>query len=147
MTPDLKGLLKHVHVSETQKCIDTTIAAYLLNPLKNEYTYDDLAKDILGLMVPPKLDLLGKLKIKKAADEKPEALELLACYEAYTCIAAKNQLLEQLEDHGMKKLYDEIEMPLVYVLADMEKEGVRAEKAELEAYAHRKNRRTGDFHL
>ena len=134
MTPDLKGLLKHVHVSETQKCIDTTIAAYLLNPLKNEYTYDDLAKDILGLMVPSKLDLLGKLKIKKAADEKPEALELLACYEAYTCIAAKNQLLEQLEYHGMKKLYDEIEMPLVFVLADMEKEGIRAEKAELESY-------------
>ena len=134
MTPDLKGLLKHVHVSETQKCIDTTIAAYLLNPLKNEYTYDDLAKDILGLMVPSKLDLLGKLKIKKAADEKPEALELLACYEAYTCIAAKNQLLEQLEYHGMKKLYDEIEMPLVFVLADMEKEGILAEKAELESY-------------
>ena len=134
MTPDLKGLLKHVRVPETKNCIDTTIAAYLLNPLKNEYTYDDLARDILGLMVPSKLDLLGKLKIKKAADEKPEALELLACYEAYTCIAAKNQLLEQLEYHGMKKLYDEIEMPLVYVLADMEKEGIRAEKAELEAY-------------
>ena len=134
ITPDLKGLLKHVRVPETKKCIDTTIAAYLLNPLKNEYTYDDLARDILGLMVPSKLDLLGKLKIKKAAEEKPEALELMVCYEAYTCIAAKNQLLEQLEDHGMKKLYDEIEMPLVYVLADMEKEGVRAEKAELEAY-------------
>ena len=134
ITPDLKGLLKHVRVPETKNCIDTTIAAYLLNPLKNEYTYDDLARDILGLMVPSTLDLLGKLKIKKAAEEKPEALELMACYEAYACIAAKNQLLEQLEDHGMKKLYDEIEMPLVYVLADMEKEGVRAEKAELEAY-------------
>lgn len=134
ITPDLKGLLKHVRVPETKNCIDTTIAAYLLNPLKNEYTYDDFARDILGLMVPSKLDLLGKLKIKKAAEEKPEALELMVCYEAYTCIAAKNQLLEQLEDHDMKKLYDEIEMPLVYVLADMEKEGVRAEKAELEAY-------------
>lgn len=134
ITPDLKGLLKHVRVPETKNCIDTTIAAYLLNPLKNEYTYDDLARDILGLMVPSKLDLLGKLKIKKAAEEKPEALELMVCYEAYTCIAAKNQLLEQLEDHDMKKLYDEIEMPLVYVLADMEKEGVCAEKAELEAY-------------
>ena len=134
ITPDLKGLLKHVRVPETKNCIDTTIAAYLLNPLKNEYTYDDLARDILGLMVPSKLDLLGKLKIKTAAEEKPEALELMVCYEAYTCIAAKNQLLEQLEDHDMKKLYDEIEMPLVYVLADMEKEGVRAEKAELEAY-------------
>ena len=134
ITPDLKGLLKHVRVPETKNCIDTTIATYLLNPLKNEYTYDDLARDILGLMVPSKLDLLGKLKIKKAAEEKPEALELMVCYEAYTCIAAKNQLLEQLEDHDMKKLYDEIEMPLVYVLADMEKEGVRAEKAELEAY-------------
>ncbi len=134
VTPDLKGLLKHVRVAETKKCIDTTIAAYLLNPLKNEYTYDDLAKDILGQMVPSQVDLLGKLKIKKAADEKPEALELLACYQAYTCIAAKDQLLEQLEEHGMKKLYDEIEMPLVFVLADMEKEGVRAEKAELESY-------------
>lgn len=134
MTPDLKGLLKHVHVSETQKCIDTTIAAYLLNPLKNEYTYDDLAKDILGQMVPSQVDLLGKLKIKKAADEKPEALELLACYQAYTCIYAKDQLLKQLEEHGMKKLYEEIEMPLVFVLADMEKEGIRAEKAELESY-------------
>ena len=134
VTPDLKGLLKHVRVTETKNCIDTIIAAYLLNPLKNEYTYDDLAKDILGQMVPSQVDLLGKLKIKKAADEKPEALELLACYQAYTCIAAKDQLLEQLEEHGMKKLYDEIEMPLVFVLADMEKEGVRAEKAELESY-------------
>ena len=134
VTPDLKELLKHVRVTETKNCIDTTIAAYLLNPLKNEYTYDDLAKDILGQMVPSQVDLLGKLKIKKAADEKPEALELLACYQAYTCIAAKDQLLEQLEEHGMKKLYDEIEMPLVFVLADMEKEGVRAEKAELESY-------------
>lgn len=134
VTPDLKGLLKHVRVTETKNCIDTIIAAYLLNPLKNEYTYDDLAKDILGQMVPSQVDLLGKLKIKKAADEKPEALELLACYQVYTCIAAKDQLLDQLEEHGMKKLYDEIEMPLVFVLADMEKEGVRAEKAELESY-------------
>ena len=63
-----------------------------------------------------------------------KALELLACYQVYTCIAAKDQLLDQLEEHGMKKLYDEIEMPLVFVLADMEKEGVRAEKAELESY-------------
>ena len=52
VTPDLKGLLKHVRVPETKNCIDATIAAYLLNPLKNEYTYDDLARDILGLMVP-----------------------------------------------------------------------------------------------
>ena len=61
ITPDLKGLLKHVRVPETKNCIDTTIAAYLLNPLKNEYTYDDLARDILGLMVPSKLDLLGNI--------------------------------------------------------------------------------------
>ena len=145
VTPDLKGLLKHVRVTETKNCIDTTIAAYLLNPLKNEYTYDDLAKDILGQMVPSQVDLLGKLKIKKAADEKPEALELLACYQAYTCIAAKDQLLEQLEEHGMKKLYDEIEMPLVFVLADMEKEGVRAEKAELESYGAQLTRRIAEL--
>ena len=38
-------------VLESKNCFDTTIAAYLLNPLKSEYPYDDIAKDYLNLMV------------------------------------------------------------------------------------------------
>lgn len=39
---------------------DRTIAAYLLNPLKGAYPYEDIAKDYLGLMIPSRTDLLGK---------------------------------------------------------------------------------------
>lgn len=40
---------------------DNVIAAYLLNPLKNEYPYEDIAKDYSSLMIPSRVDLLGKL--------------------------------------------------------------------------------------
>ncbi len=47
---------------ETEKVFDTGVAAYLLNPLKSSYTYDDIAREYLdGMMLPAKEDLLGKL--------------------------------------------------------------------------------------
>lgn len=134
VTPDLKALLKHISVDEKKNCVDITIAAYLLNPLKNDYDYDDLAKDYLGLMIPSKVDLLGKLKLLKAADEKPEAVGMLGCYMIYTSIAVCNVLLEKLRETGMDRLYREMEMPLVFTLDDMEKEGVRTDGDALKAY-------------
>lgn len=134
ITPDLKALLKHISVDEKKNCVDTTIAAYLLNPLKNDYDYDDLAKDYLGMMIPSKADLLGKLKLPKAADEKSEAVGMLGCYMIYTSVAACDTLLEKLKEAGMDRLYREIEMPLVFTLDDMEKEGVRTDGAALKIY-------------
>ena len=52
--------------------MDVNLAAYLLNPLKNEYSYDDIARDYLGEMIPARTDLLGKLKLPKAAVEQPK---------------------------------------------------------------------------
>ena len=134
ITPDLKALLKHISVDEKKDCVDTTIAAYLLNPLKNDYAYDDLAKDYLGIMIPSQADLLGKLKLPKAAEEKAETVGMLACYMAYTSVSVSSILLEKLRKSGMEKLYREIEMPLVFTLDDMEKEGVRTDGAALKVY-------------
>ena len=134
VTPDLKALLKHVSVDEKKECVDTTIAAYLLNPLKNDYDYDDVAKDYLGLMLPSQIDLFGKLKLPKAAREKPESVGMMGCCMAYTAICAWDVLLEKLKDAGMEKLFWEIEMPLAFTLSDMEKEGVRADAAALKIY-------------
>lgn len=44
---------------------DAQVAGYLLNPLKDTYDYDDLARDYLGMTVPSKADLLGKLCFRK----------------------------------------------------------------------------------
>ncbi len=133
IAPDLKALLKHVSVPE-ERGLDINLAAYLLNPLKNEYSCDDIAKDYLGVMIPGKADLLGKTKLKKAAAEKPEAVAKLACYMAYTAFHAADPLMGELAEKDMERLYREIELPLVYVLDDMEKEGVCVDGSALHEY-------------
>ncbi|MCD8216813.1 MAG: DNA polymerase I, partial [Clostridiales bacterium] len=136
ITPDLKALLKHVSLDEPGDAgvIDVSLAAYLLNPLKNDYSYDDIAKDYLGRMIPAQADLLGKLKLGKAVKEKPEAVARMASYMAYTAFYAADPLLSALDENGMGRLYREIELPLVYVLDSMEQEGVLVDGDALLVY-------------
>ncbi|MCU6763484.1 DNA polymerase I [uncultured Roseburia sp.] len=134
VTPDLKALLKQISIPEEQSCFDTTIAAYLLNPLKNEYSYDDLAKDYLNLMIPSRMDLIGKLSFAKANEEKEEELNRLACYTAYISLACHTALEKQLEETQMLKLYRSVEMPLAFTLADMEMEGICVDAEALKIY-------------
>ncbi len=116
---------------------DAEIAAYLLNPLKNEYSYEDLAKDYLGLMIPSRADLLGKLSLSDAAETQPEAFLKYVCFVSYVAYAAKPVLERELSDTGMKELFTGIEMPLLFTLADMEREGIRADKAALQEYGEK----------
>ena len=116
---------------------DTEIAAYLLNPLKNEYSYDDLAKDYLGMMIPSRTDLLGKLSLSDAAETQPEAFLKYVCFVSYVAYAAKAVLERELAETGMKDLFTGIEMPLLFTLLDMEKEGIRADKAALQEYGEK----------
>lgn len=110
------------------------IAAYLLNPLKNDYAYEDIAKDYLDLMVPSKEDYFGKKDFVTSSEEKPEEFLKMACYQAYINLMAKEPLAKQLEEEGMKELFDKIEMPLVYTLSDMEKEGIAIDADALKEY-------------
>ncbi len=144
IAPDLKALLKHVPIPEG-KGLDTNLAAYLLNPLKNEYSCDDIAKDYLGRMIPGRADLLGKTKLEKAVSEKPDAVAKLACYMAYTAFCAAGPLMDELDAAGMGKLYREIELPLVYVLSDMEKEGISVDGDALREYGEQLTGRIGQL--
>ena len=56
------------------KFIDTAIAAYLLNPTNQEYTYDTIAKDFCGLTLNSRAELLGKTTLAEAADTQQETL-------------------------------------------------------------------------
>ncbi|MGI5932457.1 MAG: DNA polymerase I [Eubacterium sp.] len=134
ISPDLKQLIKFACRIPREKAADTSIAAYLLNPLKNAYAYDDIASDYLGEMIPSEADLFGKMKREKAQKEKPEAFEKMACYEVYTAAKANGPLMDALKEQDMMQLYREIELPLVYTLADMELEGVRVDGEALHAY-------------
>lgn len=131
---DLKETLKTLPLPENDRYFDASVAAYLLNPLKNDYPYEDLAKDYAGLMIPSKTDLLGKESPVKAKQAKPEAFLKYICYMAYIPWKTRDRLLEELNNTGMQKLYDTIELPLVYTLSDMEKEGVHVDAEELKRY-------------
>ena len=108
---------------------DCGIAAYLLNPLKSTYTYEELAKDYLdGKLLPGKEELLGKISLKKAWEEDMPELEHLACYMAYTAFATRAPLKAKLQETGMWKVYTEIELPLVFTLDSMEKWGIEVKE-------------------
>jgi len=116
------------------RCFDRTVAAYLLNPLKGEYPYDDIAKDYLGLMVPTKTDYLGKNEAAVVLAEDEQAAMNYACYEAYIAWKSYPVLKEALQQHELETLFNEIEMPLVFVLSDMEREGICIDADALKEY-------------
>lgn len=115
---------------------DCKVAAYLLNPLKDTYAYDDLARDYLSMTVPSYADYFGKATIE-AAVEKQEEFMKYACYSAYVPMKAYKELTKQLEDGNMTSLYFDIELPLVTTLYEMEVRGVHVNKEELVQYGER----------
>ena len=131
---NIKSMLKYMDLQQHTSMFDAGLAAYLLNPLKSEYTYDDIAKEYLGEMLPAKEDLLGKLSYEKAAAEQEEALAKSICYMAYAALKSREPLLKALEETGMKTLFMDMEMPLLFTLSDMEKEGIRVNAEELKEY-------------
>ncbi len=117
-----------------ENMFDNVIAAYLLNPIKNEYPYEDIAKDYAGLMIPSRRDLLEKMTYDQAAAEKPEEFLKCVCFAAYVALASKKALCTQLRETGMEELFRTIEMPLVFTLADMEHEGIIVSAEALKEY-------------
>lgn len=131
---DLKHMLKFVDIPAQKQLFDITVAAYLLDPLKSEYPYEDIAKDYLGQLFPSRAQLLDKLPYPAAMEQKPQEFLQAACYPAYTAYHAMDVLRDRMDKEGMRQLFLEIEMPLVYTLSDMEKEGIRLEGKALEEY-------------
>lgn len=114
---DLKAQMEFLKIKRKDNCFDATVAAYLLNPLKSDYTYEDVAREQLDLILEDKTDLTTK-----------------ACYEAYTAYASSAKLEKRLKEDGLWNLFEEIEMPLVFTLYDMEKNGVKVEAEALKFY-------------
>lgn len=130
----LKGQLGFLKAKEEDQIFDTAIAAYLLNPLTDTYHYDDIARDYLGIIVPSVEDLLGKSKLAEAMETMPKEFLAYSCYSAYVAFVSAPQLKKQLKEVGMLQLFEDIEMPLIYTLYDMESRGIRVNKEALKEY-------------
>lgn len=116
---------------------DAGVAGYLLNPLKDTYDYDDLARDYLNMTVPSRADLMGKTSFAAAFDLMPEKAQTCICYMAYVAWKSKPALVKKLEDAGMKDLFFSIEMPVIYSLYHMEEEGICVRREELKDYGEK----------
>ncbi|MCR4929989.1 MAG: DNA polymerase I [Lachnospiraceae bacterium] len=98
------------------------IAAYIINPLNNSYTIDGLLSDYLGLSVAV-----------EPSSEKDMAKVL------FGFLNLKKELDERLVQSDQKELFKKIEMPLTLVLYEMEKSGIKVDKAGLKKYGDELN--------
>ncbi len=126
---NLKEQLDFLPIAESDGAEDAALMAYLLNPLKDTYQYDDIARDFLGMLVKSRADIMGK-----ALYEESDKTYICACYNAYTAARAYKVLEQRLEDEDMAGLYENIEKPLVYALKEMESNGILVDKDGLIAY-------------
>ena len=117
-----------------RRYFDVLLAAYLLNPLKNDYAIEDVANEYLGLTIPNKNQICGKASYAEAYGQDARAIMEFACYNAYVCLAALPILKDKLRQQGMETLMYEVEMPLTKVLYEMEQYGVLVKPDELKAY-------------
>ena len=134
---NLKEQLPFLGLEEDSLARDAGVAGYLLNPLKDSYGYDDLARDYLGMTVPSQADLLGKTSLAEAIRGGDEKGTACACYMGYTAFKAAPVLKGRLRETGMEALFESIEMPLIYSLHHMEEAGIHVEQRELKAYGDR----------
>ncbi len=138
ISPDIKTNLHiynpEIYIEDRKKYFDMMIAAYLLNPLLGEYPYDGVAKDYLGLMVPSQKEILDKETPSEALNEDCNKAMKALCYEVYIAWKSMPVLTEELKAKEMLSLYHEIEMPVAFVLYDMEKEGIAIDRDALKEY-------------
>ena len=115
---------------------DTMIAHYLIQP-DLRHNLDYLCEQYLNYQKITTDTLIGGKGLfqKTMRDAKPEQLRDYACEDADLTLQLKIAIEKDLNDSGTRKLFDEIEMPLIYVLADMERAGVNLNTGELKIYA------------
>lgn len=142
---NLKEKLDYINKDININIHDIALMAYLLNPLKSEYPYNDIAQEYLDIKINSQIEFIGKNSVAKAyTDNETQLSQLLAC-EAYVAVKAHDVLMDLLETKGMAKIYEEIELPLVYVLRSMEREGVRVDKDALKKYGEALVGRIGEL--
>lgn len=129
----VKKLLSFLNFHEEDAVFDAGLAAYLLQPNQSEYEYDTLAKVYLDVTLPSEKEMLGKEKLGYFSFEDEKVQKWMA-YQAIVPYKIKSVLREKLKETGMESLYDEMELPCLYALYEMEKNGICVDGEALHQY-------------
>lgn len=123
---------------------DTMVASYVINP-DQKHGMDDLAEYYLNYKPIPLSDLIGEKKdAERIFDVDLHSLSNYSCEDADVTLKLFNVLSEKIEKENLQKIAYEVDFPLVTVLEDMEREGIRIDRkilselsAELEKMMNR----------
>ena len=130
----MKEVLQVFELPYTESWFDTHLAAYLLDPLSNTYAYDTIAAEYGSVQVRSHEEIFGSGKQPVFSELDEQKAAEYAGETAVSSLLSVNALQKALDEKGMKKLYDELELPLVWTLQDMERTGVKILPDALKEY-------------
>ena len=126
-------LLKQKNINPTGFKFDAEIAAYIINPTYSKFTLENLANDYLNIDIEKYMNkeennqmTLFDISEEKIKDEKQE----ISIY-AYIIEKLYKTLTKRIEETNQLELFNNIEMPMVEILADMQYNGIYVNKNEL----------------
>jgi DNA polymerase-1 len=128
--PLMRALLGQLDADLRTLALDTMLAAYLLDPAESRYLLADLLLQYAHLELPVGAGMAsGELQLDFDGDDIAPSQD--AGRRALAVARLVEPIIAALDARGMRSLHDEIEVPLVRVLAKMEDAGVGVDAAEL----------------
>lgn len=131
---DVKKIYSALDIPFSTKLFDTGLAAYLCNPLKNDYEIHDVADEHAAFRYRSYQEIWAKQGLSIIFMTDYDRLKEYICDCAFGNLLSTQALTDKLSMQGMLTLYETIEMPLTFVLYSMEKEGVLVKPEELDSY-------------
>ncbi len=116
---------------KAEQCFDVAIAAYLIDPLRGEYPYNEVLMEYEGTTSVVRNELPKDMNLTEVELLWTEKLVHFCCAEALAAIRLYPVLKRKLRELGMERLFSEIEMPLLFTLYRMEQCGIKADKEAL----------------
>ncbi len=126
-------LLKRSGIELRGIACDTMVASYLVNPTKHNHNLEEIAREYLDHRMISYKDVVGSGKKQVTFDQvELNTAKNYSCEDSDVTFLVSHILLPKLEDEGLKDLFDEVEIPLIEVLAPMEMNGVKIDRSLLE---------------
>jgi len=138
-------VLERVGITVSSSLRDVMIESYCLDPGRRQHDLETLVLEEFGHKVVAYEDLCGKGKAEIPFSEvAPENAASYSAERADYVLRIDQRLTRQLDDYDLRRLFDEIEMPLMPVLAEMERLGVAI---DLHFFATMSHRLDGELQL
>ncbi len=127
-------LLGKEGITVSGRLYDTMIAAYLLNPNKAGHSLEEVSFEYLSAKKKSFVEVLNKRK--SFAEVTIEEATVYAAEDAALSMELREMLFKKLREEGLEKIYEEIEMPLIKVLVEMENSGIKVDAVLLKEWAN-----------